>query len=248
MDAGTELRTANGDVLLQANSEGDIRLSYIFSSGGNVSLAAEGSILDNNFGLNVEANQLRLVADANLNLTGRIGAADTLNGNGELNANAIDTRVNTLSAASAEGIYIREVDGLTIGSTAAVNVGRSNFNSSTTTITDASRSDLITTASGPIKVQVEQGSLIVNDGNANGFGISASGDSDILLQTLAVDGDIEINAEVRSVTGDVSVRSGDDILVNGTIITGVPVQFTCDPTTDLTMLFLLSTGSHFKRV
>ena len=222
MNAGTEIRTADGDVLVRASNEGDVLLGLIASTAGNVSVSAEGSILDNNFGLNVAANQLRLVADANSNALGRIGASDLLNGDSELNANAIDTNVNTLSAISAEGIYVREVDGLVVDTTASVTVGRSNFNSSTTLIVDAARSDLITTAGGPIKVRVEQGSLTIRDGNANGFGVSANAAGDVLLQTVANDGDIEVNAAVRSGTGDLTLRSADDIRINAAVTsTGV---------------------------
>ena len=46
MAAGSRLSTEDGDVLLRANSEGDVLLGFVESTRGTVSIAAEGSILD----------------------------------------------------------------------------------------------------------------------------------------------------------------------------------------------------------
>ncbi len=79
---------------------------------------AEGSILDGNgASVNLTANVARLIADRNGNNTGSIGDSAVLNGTPDLNANAIDTNVTTIAAASAQGIYIEEADGLTVDAT-----------------------------------------------------------------------------------------------------------------------------------
>ncbi len=139
-----------------------------------------------------------------------------------MNANAIKTRVDTLAARSATGIYIQEADGVTVGSTAAIAVERSNFNSTTTTFIDSVWQDLETSSGGPIKLQSLLGNIVINDGNANGFGVRASAAGDVLLQTLAQNGDIIVNSDVLSTGGHISFVATDDIHVNvgGDVRTG----------------------------
>ncbi len=64
MQGGTLIRTSGGNVRVLADNEGDILLSQIDAGAGDVSLLAEGSILDNEFAVNVRADALRMVADA----------------------------------------------------------------------------------------------------------------------------------------------------------------------------------------
>ena len=121
---------------------------------GSVGLVAESDILDGNGGgtVNVSADMLVMVADSDSDTEGMIGQDDMLNGMPDVNDNAIDTQVTTLAARAAEGIYILEVDGLTIGTSAAFDVTRVNFNSTSETVTTPSLSGLTTTGNGPIKV------------------------------------------------------------------------------------------------
>ena len=220
MSAGSAIRTADGDVLLRANGEGNVALGLVESTRGTVSIMAEGSIMDVRFDVNVRAEQLRMIADANGDGVGAIGASETLNGNADSNANAIDTDVTTLSASAAQAIYVRELNGLIVGQTSQVTVMQANFNSSTTAIIDAARADVVTTDDGVIKLQVVAGNLIVQDGDANGVGVRADGSGDVLLQTLAADGDVLVNAGIASDRGNISLKSGDDIVVAATIGTG----------------------------
>ncbi len=215
MTQGTSITTVDGDILLRANSEGNISLALIESRTGTVSIAAEGSIVDANFSRNVRALELRMVADSNNNGSGLIGGPDALNGNPNSNANAIDTQVTVLSARSAEGIYIRELDGLTVGQTSRVTVQQSNFNSSTTLIHDTDNADLVTTNRGSIKLQSVAGDLTLEDGDSNGIAVQANGLGDVLVQTLAADGDIVIDADVVSAIGHISLLAGDDLRLNG---------------------------------
>ncbi len=55
MQGGTFIRTSGGNVRVLADNEGDILLSQIDAGAGDVSLLAEGSILDNEFAVNVRA-------------------------------------------------------------------------------------------------------------------------------------------------------------------------------------------------
>ena len=200
MRAGTSIVAADGNVRILADNEGDILLARI-ETHSNVSLIAEGSILDNNAAselasdasagqnqitvanvagfavgdivtlqdsnssaqittisaiagniltlvdnlatdfslansafvaaLNVQAEALRMVADAALsnlsNLSGSIGLADTLNGVATRNANAIDTHVSKLAATSADGIYVQEFDALAVDATGDIQVQQVRF-------------------------------------------------------------------------------------------------------------------------
>jgi membrane-bound inhibitor of C-type lysozyme len=235
MQSGTSITTANGNVRIAADNEGDIRLGLIDVGTASVSLVAEGSILDNNAGLNVRSSSLRIWADAVVladgsqdiaalvgNGLGSIGTADAANGQPQLNSNAIKTQVSILSAHSATGIYVQEVDGLTVSSTRAISVQQSNFNSTTTTITDSDWEDAETTTNGSIKLQTLAGNLVLSDGNANGYAVRAHGSDDVLLQTLATDGDIIVNADVLSATGHISLLAADDLHLNasGDLATG----------------------------
>jgi hypothetical protein len=203
MAGAAQISSSNGNVLLSAGS-GDILLGVINAGAtGNVSLTAGNSILDANSGaLNVTANALRMVATA-----GRIGDADLANADSNANVNAIDTQINILAASSAQGIYVRELDGVTIDNTGDITVQQVNFKSNNENVTAASLEDLTTTAAnGPIKLQSVDGNIIVNPGANALFGISANGSGDVLLQTLN-SGTIITNAEVRSGTGNITLNS-----------------------------------------
>jgi hypothetical protein len=205
MAAATQIGSAGGNVLLSATT-GSILLGLINAGSGDVSLTAGVSILDNNAGsLNVISEALRMVATG-----GRIGNSDAGNGTPNANINAIDTQVNTLAARSALGIYVREIDGVTIDNTGNISGDRVNFNSTTTLVTDLSLEDLTTTSNGPIKLQSINGDIVVNAGSLGNPGISANGTGDVLLQTLT-SGTISVNALVQSGTGDISIKSADDL-------------------------------------
>ncbi len=228
----TSIMTGGGNVRLIAANESDIRLGLINAGTGDVSLSAEGSVLDNNgSSLNVQSDALRIVADAaisgagsvislNGNGAGIIGGAETGNGAPDANINALDLQVSTVAAQSADGIYLRETDGLTIQSTGIISVEQSNFNSSTTTRTDASLSDLVTTDNGSIKLLSAQGTITVSDGDGDGVGIKADGTGEVLLQTQSATGDVIVDAAITSALGHVNLRAADDVDVNASISTG----------------------------
>ncbi|MFO1001669.1 MAG: hypothetical protein U0936_15135 [Planctomycetaceae bacterium] len=231
MTNGTSITTGGGNVRLVADNESDIRLGLINAGTGDVSLNAERSVLDNNgSSLNIQADALRIVADAGIsgagsvvslngNGVGIIGGADTGNGAPATNVNALDIQVATLAAQSADGIYLREMDGITIQSTGTIAVQQANFNSSTTTRTDSSFSDLVTIDNGSIKLLSTEGTITVSDGDGDGVGVVADGSGDVLLQTLETTGDISIDASVISTTGHVTLHAADDVDVNAGVST-----------------------------
>jgi hypothetical protein len=231
MANGTAITTGGGNVRLVAGSESDIRLGLIIVQTGDVSLNAEGSVLDNNgAALNIQANTLRIVADATISGTGSlvsltgngvgiIGGSDTGNGTLSANVNALDLQVSVVAAQSADGIYLRESDGLTIQSTGSISVEQSNFNSSTTTQTDSSLSDLVTTDNGSIKLLSAQGTIMVSDGDGNGVGIVADRAGDILLQTQSATGNILVNASIASARGHATLNAAGDVDINASIST-----------------------------
>jgi hypothetical protein len=47
-----------------------------------------------------------------------------------------------------------------------------------------------------------------------------NGSGDVLLQTLGPNGDVLINSAIQSVTGNITINSSDDIVVNGIVTTG----------------------------
>jgi hypothetical protein len=233
MQDGTFIQSQGGNIRLVADNEGDIRLSEVNADTGNVSLVAERSILDSNgTALNVRANNLRMVADAvvtpdglhNLaaagNQTGTIGESDAANGTPNTNARAIDTRVNTLSARSADGIYISQSGNLTIADTGLIQVQRVHLNSTTISRDDASLSDLTTTDNGVIKIQLTTGTIVLTDGaDADGIAVSANGSGDVLIQTLANNGDLNVNSSIVSGSGNITLDAADDIDLNAVITT-----------------------------
>ncbi len=225
MRSDASIVTGGGNVRLLADNEGDVLLGLIDASNGSVSISAEGSILDNNgTALNVRVEVLRLVADASLsnlaNQMGAIGGSDILNGTSNANANAINTDVAILAAQSAGGIYIQELNDLIVDATQSIVVQSVNANGNTSTQLDSSLSDLTTINNGVIKLLSVSGSIILNDGNdADTYSVNANGNGDILIQTLAVNGDVEVNGRIASFGGNITLNAIDDIHLNGSLST-----------------------------
>ena len=221
--SATSVINSGAIVSLVATADGDVVLGSVTALGVNVE--AGGSILDGNAAaLNITADTARLIADSNSSGTGSIGVADQLNGNPEVNAHAIDTRVNTLAARSATGIYIDEADGLQVDATGRISFTQVNFNSTTSTINFNSLSDLTTTHSGSIKLVSATGDVIVNDGDSNGIGVDANGGGDVLIKTSAANGDVLIRSQVLSGFGNISFIAGDDVEIAADVTTGANAQ------------------------
>ncbi len=212
MAASTTVSTP-GNVRIAALNGGDILLSRV--NGASVSLNAANNIIDNNDGvtpntLNVQANNLQMVAT-----NGRIGNSDIGNPIAENNTAAIDTQVTTLAARSSTGMYVREVDGVTVDSV-STSISNVFFNSTESPVVDTLE-DLVTISSGPIKLQSVTGNITVNAGSLGGSGVSSAGSNVVLLQTLANSGDIVINGEVTAGSSSINLRAGDDVDLNANV-------------------------------
>ncbi len=168
MNSGTTVSALGGGVRIVAQNGGDILLSRVNAS--SVSLNASNSIIDNNDAvtpntLNIQANSLQMVAT-----NGLIGNSDVGNAV-DSNTPAIDTQVTTL-AAQALGIYVREVDGVTVDSVTTT-ISDVFFNSTEAPVVDTLE-DLRTTNNGPIKLQSVAGDITINAGLLGNPGISAN--------------------------------------------------------------------------
>ena len=82
--------------------------------------------------------------------------------------------------------------------------------------TISSLEDLSTDTAGPIKLVLVAGSLTI-DGGADGQGVSAGGNGDVLLTAAS---DVTVNADVESATGNVTLDAGNDLAVNAAVTTG----------------------------
>ncbi len=212
---------------LGVRSQRDIVLGVIDAGSSNVSLDAASSILDNallNSARNVTASGLTMIAKQS------IGGAD-LSGSLDANRNAITTSVETLSARSGAGIYLQELDGLSItGVTTPISQVRFNGNVIDRTIADE---DLTTTNNGSILVQSLDGDIVVKPGFSGEPGIRANGSGNILLQTVH-SGTVRTQADIVSDLGHITLSTHDDLVINEKLRTSNPGS-----------IFLKSVGSVF---
>ncbi|MFN5394101.1 MAG: beta strand repeat-containing protein, partial [Planctomycetota bacterium] len=232
----SSITTSGGNI--QAVSGGALSLGSIDAGSGRVYLQAANDIIDSDpltNSTNVTANSLAMRAG------GKIGDSDT-SAPANTNRNAIGTRVSTLAAQSATGIYVQESDGLTID-VVSVSVDRVNFNSTRTTQSQTAE-DLTTTNNGPVKLQSLSGDIVVNPGTAGSGGISANATGDILLQTLA--GNITTNAMIESGSGDITLDASGAITTNKAIQTGVAGSVYLSSGTNTTLNSITTAGGNVQ--
>ena len=203
MNDQTKFSAGSGDMRLLAN--GDIRLGGLETT-GNVSLTSEtGSVLDNgDFYTNVVASGLRI--DARIG----IGSLDPLA------LNPIETRVATLSArATSGGINLLEETGLTVDDV-AVTVQLVGADAEGISTTDATQSDVRTTAgNGSIILRTQAGNIILNDGSSpmDDSAVAAHGSGNILIEAIGAASGIEANADLLSDTGHISLVAHTDVIL-----------------------------------
>ncbi|MEQ1824489.1 MAG: hypothetical protein ABL921_01015 [Pirellula sp.] len=230
MESGTIISTAGGNVGVSADNEGDILLSRIDAGSGSVSLIAEGSILTHP-GLplvNIRAEQLRMVADAapsNMsNGLGSIGRADLLNADALANRNAINTEVSILAAHSGGGIYVQELDSITIGSVGPIRVHEVLFSGPAgpafSVHAEESISDLVSSSTGPVKLVSLAGTIHITDG-ADGDSTGIHSASDILVEARGSDSDVVTSAGLVSQQGHITVIAADSIVSGGSVETAL---------------------------
>ncbi|MEZ6130494.1 MAG: Calx-beta domain-containing protein [Planctomycetaceae bacterium] len=223
MQLGTTVTTAGGNMRLAADNSGDVLLSSLNANGGNVSIVAEGSVLDANAGsTNVQATTLRIWADAIVNADGSHDTAAAGDGTGSIGtfgSPEVTTNVNILAARSATGMNIRELNGVVIDNTGDLSVQQVHFNSTLTTVTDTNLSDLVTTNNGSIVLRAVAGTITLNDGTApaDGNAIVADGTGNVLVQTEALGTDIIVDADIRSTTGHITLMAVQNILLNANV-------------------------------
>lgn len=226
--------TMTGDALIDGVSvamlvTSDIALGLVVATNTNITTTS-GNITDNNGTLlNVQASTLSMVA-----MQGSIGASD-LPGDPDSNRNAIDIQVGILSAMARDSIYFQQSTGnVTIGGAPTVNAGvnpaffRVRFNDSETTgfanfgLFLGGSSDL--TASGPIKVKVDAGTLTVTNGvDADGIGVTTSSGGILLW---GADG-LLVQSRVVGILGDITFRTSNviEFSANGSVEAGGTALF-----------------------
>lgn len=166
----------------------------------NVAIQSGGSITDNNGAtLNVTASSLQIRA------TGAIGAEERDSGTPNVNARAIDTRVDILATTSGLGTYIQEFDSVTVGAVGAVAVNRANFNSTRSIKSFDSLSDL-ESLNSDVSIIANFGGIEIRDGkDSDGTGVSAAG-SISLVSLSGANSNIVVNTGI-SARGDVVLKS-----------------------------------------
>jgi filamentous hemagglutinin family protein len=191
--------TSNGTGDIRQQVAGDLTLAHLTNAGtGNVDLRAGGSILDDTDTNAVDIQGEGLLLSAGTN----IGAND----------NFIETTVNTVSgtAAGADGINLLNSDTITVD-TVAVPITQVQMDGGTSTTTNTD-SDLTTTANnGEIILQTTNGTITINDGDANNVGVSTNGTGNVLLQAQGTGQDIVLNTAVNSGGGNISVLAADSV-------------------------------------
>jgi hypothetical protein len=208
------LNTQN--VQLQVVSDASIRLGSIQTGTASVYLDATKDVLVDS----PSADAIHISAKAlGISAGGKIGASD-LAASSDVNRNAIGTKIDVLAARSANGIYVRESDGLTVDSVSLVGGNQVHFNS---TESDQRQTieDLSTTIDGPIKVQSLAGDIRINQGRNGQHGILSAVAGDILLQTIH-SGTVILNALVQTEFGDITILTKDSLVLGDRIRIGGP--------------------------
>lgn len=215
---------------------------------GGVSAAADvsitaigGSILDGGDAyVDVVASGLRLVAGVGI---GTLGA----------NANALETTVSTVTArAAAGGVNLLEMDALTVGSV-SVTVQKVSNAGTVTPVTDATQSDVVTTSgNGSIVLQTVSGRLTLNDGSApaDGVAVSANGSGNVLLIAGGASGGIQVNADIVSGTGNISLTAGENLAfgADGGIRTGGSINLQAAGSVQFSGTALVNAGNGDIRI
>ncbi|MGI9474184.1 MAG: hypothetical protein ACR2NZ_21770, partial [Rubripirellula sp.] len=182
-----------------------------------VALSASGDIVDANAAaVNIQETVANSNTSVSLRSGGTIGQSDLVNPV-EFNTLSIDLDIDTVSAMSTTGIYLREIaDGgsLLIDMAPEVSVDidgvlRSNFNSTTSDVTQNrsldSLENLTTTIDGEIEIVVADGNLVIADG-ADADGPDLKADPEIIasgsngrvdLRTIAANAVIELQDNVQ---------------------------------------------------
>jgi len=196
--AGGTFSAVNGDVVIQ--TAGNIEISGVETLANAAITSTAGSILDNEAErVNVKANGLRLYAGTNI-ATG---------------VNPLDIQASTLSSRTLNGgMFLREVDGVDVGSVSA-STSLVGADALTTANNVAAQSGLLSGGTaGTIVLRSVSGDLRVLAGHP----VTAAGAGNILL--AASGGQVIINHAVSSGTGTITFESsGNYTLAAGILVT-----------------------------
>ncbi len=234
--ANADVRSSTGHITLRAAGAiyfGD-DADVITSAPGTVYLRAETGVIDMSATTAVNADAILVVGSGNVvvgaltatdigvrSTNGSITRADgsvlnfsgtnlRLESSSDIGApdDPLTTDASALSARSTGGgIYLSENDSITIGST-SVTVEEVLNDASTQPVSDADQVGLVTTANnGPI-VLLSGGDITV-DGL-----VSAHGSGNMLLEATTL---LDINANVSSATGNISLVSGTGLDIANTL-------------------------------
>ena len=212
--AGDAKVTATGSSV-RLNAATDVTLGNVVAT--SVSVVADTGAIVNATGStkNVTATNLRLQADDAIGVSGR----------------HLTTDVTTLTARStgtnSAGIFVTEDSALTVD-TVAVSVTEFSATAGTSTVSDASQSDVVAGTNGNV-VLVAGGTVTLNDGTANGgvagvagVAVSANGSGSVLIDVNA--GDLVVNADIVSGTGHVTLKAAGSVLLGSATASGVDVS------------------------
>lgn len=197
MAATANLATVDSAIRVQAG--GDLGVGGIAAGLGNVSLISTGGSIaatSGHVGTEVAASGLRLNAAVG------VGRSD----------DRLDTAVQRVSArAAGGGIWLQEVDAVTI-TDVAVSVKRvSTLATTATSVDDATQSDLITTGgNGSIGLATTNGNISFADGSApaDGRSVTADGSGTVSLKAGGVNAVLNTPAGAITQQGPVTIDSG----------------------------------------
>ena len=202
MAAGTLEQSSSGAIRIQASN--GIALAGVATSGSVSLLAGSGSISEaNGSAVTVSAAAVRLNAGNGIGAAGAVLVID----------------VGTVSAvAGAGGISLLNDQSTTVGSV-ALNYRRVNADGSSAVLSDNAQAGLLTSANGNIALQTSAGNISLTaapNGAVNGVAVSANGSGKVLVETLASNGDIKLNGNLVSGTGNITVLAGHDAVMYNT--------------------------------
>ena len=210
--AGLQIRSGGGSILLRAL--GDISLGIVdATSNGRVGVQSHsGSILDSKVrtatGNNIIASVASLLAAGDI---GRVGDGTD---------NAIEISATTLTARTTAGgsIHISAL-ALRVDTVASFSVNRvaASTSTSTSATTVAAQSDVRTSGNGHIILRSAVNATL-NGGlsdSFSGIAVSAGGTGNILIHVITGNSGINVNAAVQSESGNISIRTGNRISAAG---------------------------------
>ncbi|NBS66460.1 MAG: hypothetical protein EBT33_19335, partial [Betaproteobacteria bacterium] len=233
MAADALISSVNGDILLRAGNDvsDQLTLGRVVASNANVGLVSTGSVIDSD-------TVTSTVDDSTIDVTARgllISAgkgAGLLAGNSlSLAVNAIETRVETLSARvrGSDGLNLLEADQLIIGDVVsqvdtqqAIQVYAVLSTGLSESVNELTQSDVVTDAingaNGSIVIRTTNGSITLREGTAAfdldpDAAVVAHGTGNILIQAMGAGAEIvaESNADVQSTRGHVTLSAAESV-------------------------------------